>query len=296
MLIQYPVFSAIFPCPSNLKIIYGEQSLDLTWDVIPDAKGYNIYTASSPGLSMSKKRKINQTLITSGSHFTYIWDYEDGKRERKIKGRLHYLSVTAVYEKKGRVVESKPCPEMDDFYFNGFSNIDSIDKITRILKHVQISPPLPIEAHINKAQDFINFMVTKGRNLLDETKSKIDPLQVGACAPVSTILIKLLQEDGLYANRIEGNFINEYHTFVMINLDSVEYVVDFTADQFTPGVIPVIFPRDMSHLDANGKLSAEGRDIYLIGKIYSPEQSDLADNDIAQLYREIYNKVSDKKQ
>jgi hypothetical protein len=294
-LLHLPLFAVLFPPPQNLRVIYGEQSLDLTWDSVPGAAGYNIYTAPSPKLPMSKKRKINPALITSGSHFTYIWDFEDGIRERKIKGRLHYLSVTAVFEKKGRVVESKPTPEADDFYFKGYENIDAPVKIKPILRTSQAAPFLPVETFVNKRKDFFRFMEDNGKKLLKEIKANIDPLQVGACAPISTLLVKLLQDDSLYAYRIEGNFINEYHTFVLLNIDSVEYILDFSADQFTPGVVPVFFPRDLSHLNDRGKLAPEGRDIYLIGKIYSPEQSDLTDTKAAQLFREIHGRISGTK-
>jgi len=294
ILCQAPLFAALFPAPANLRIVYGEQNLDITWDSLPGVTGYNLYTAPTPNLPVAKKRRINQTLITSGTHFLYMWDYENGRHERKIKGRLHYISVTALYDKKGRVVESKPSPEADNFYFKGYCDIDTPAEIKALLKPSQTAPLLPVEARVNKAGDFIRFMETRGKKLMNEVRAKIDPLQVGGCAPISTVLIKLLLDDSLYAYRIEGNFINEYHTFVIINLDSVEYVVDFTADQFIPGVAPVFFPRDLSHLNMAGKLAPEGRDIYLIGKIYAPEQSDLADNKTAQVYREIYNRVAGK--
>jgi hypothetical protein len=295
LLCQVPLWAALFPAPANPRIVYGEQSLDITWDSLPGVTGYNLYTAAAPNLLISKKRRINQTLITSGTHFLYMWDYENGKHERKIKGRLHYISITAVYDRKGRVVESKPSAEADDFYFKGYCNINTPAKIKSLLKASQAGPLLPVEARVNKAADFIRFMDTRGKKLMAEVKAKIDPLQVGGCAPVSTVLVKMLLDDSLYAYRVEGNFINEYHTFVIINLDGVEYVVDFTADQFSPGVAPVFFARDLSHLDATGKLATEGRDIYLIGKVYAPEQSDLADNKTAQVYREIYDRASEKK-
>lgn len=286
------LFAALFPSPKPLRIIFGEQSLDLSWDSVPGATGYNIYTAPVPHLPLAKKRKINPALITSGPHFTYIWDIENGKRERKIKGRLHYLSITAVYEKKGRIVESKPSEETDDFYFKSFCNIDASNKIRPLLKKSQQAPLLPVASVQNSTEAFLRFMDGKGKALNNEIKSRIDPLQVGACAPISTLLVKLLKDDSLVAYRVEGNFINEYHTFVIINLEGVEYIVDFSADQFTPNVAPVFFPRDLSHLDVNGKLSETGRDIYLIGKIYSPEQSDLADNKTAVLYHDMYRKIS----
>jgi hypothetical protein len=288
------LMAMVLPRPSNLRVAYGEQSLDISWDSIPGASGYNLYNAPRPNLPLSKKQKVNPTLITSGPHFAYIWDYENGKRERRIKGRRHYLSVTTVFEKKGRSVESKPSGEADDFYFKGFCNMGSADKITGALRKSQSVPFLPVEMRVNKTDRFIRFMEGTGKRLLTEIKANIDPQQVGGCAPISTVLIKLLQDDSLYAYRIEGNFINEYHTFVILNLDSVEYVLDFSADQFSPDVAPVFFPRDLSHLNPAGKLAAEGRSVYLIGKIYASDQSELTDNASARIYRDIYARVSGK--
>ncbi len=277
--------------PSNIKITYAEKSLDITWDSVPGSIGYNIYTSSSTQSSRSKKRKINIRLITSGSHFTYLWHFEDNEKVRKIKGYKHFITVTSVFEIKGKKCESGFSPEKDNCYFTGYSKILNKKAILKILKNTQKTPVLPVVKHSNPQDAFLQFMVGPGKKLYSIIKEKIDFREKGGCAPVSTVLVKLLQHYGLQAFRIDGNFIREFHTFVILNIDNVEYVLDFTADQFVPGAIPVLLPRDYCFLDENGRLSESGTPVYKIAKVYAADQVELSDDTSAVLYREMYKTV-----
>lgn len=284
------LYGKILP-PTNIQIGYSEKCLDISWDSVTGAIGYNIYTSSTPFVSKSKKRKINKKLITSGIHFTYIWHFEKKEKVRKIKGYKHYIAVTSVFEINGKKRESGLSKEVNNCYFEDFNKINSPTATQNILKESQKTPLLPIVKYSNSKEIFIKFMEGPGRELSTWIKKNIDPKETGACAPISTILVKLLQHFGLYAFRIDGNFIKEFHTFIIINIDKVEYVLDFTADQFIPNVAPVMVPRDLCFINKNGKFDQSGIPAYSIAKVYSADQVELSDDKSADIYREIYKKI-----
>jgi len=286
---------APLPVPTNLRVIFTETSLDISWDSLPGAVGYNLYDRPPSNKKGLKKRKINPALITSGPHFSYIWDFENEMRVRKIKGYEHHLSLTAVMNINGKEKEGPASEEFDNNYFEGYRNVLTRADILRILVPAQAAPLLPVVHRANTREDFIRFMETTGRKLHQELARNINPLEVGACAPVSTLLVKLLDRAGLSALRVEGTFIKEYHTFIIINVDGVEYILDFTADQFVPGVTPVCFPRDLSNLNRKGRLSVVGTPIYQPGKIYTADQTDLSQNKTSEFYRNLLQKLQTEK-
>jgi hypothetical protein len=277
--------------PSNIQITYSETSFDITWDSVPEAIGYNVYTSNSPDKSKKKKIKVNKILITSGTHFAYIWHFENGEKVRKIKGYKHYLSITSVFSINGKNQESGLSLENDNCYFDGFKQINSPKAIQNIIKTSQITPKIPVINYINRKEDFIQFMEEPGRKLADLINKHIDPRQTGGCEPVSTILVKILKDFGLHAYKAEGNFIKEFHSFAIINIDSVEYILDFTSDQFIPKTLPVMIPRDYCHLNEKGKLSLTGSPVFSISKIFSPDQISLSNDKSADIYKKIYEEV-----
>lgn len=277
--------------PENFYILYSETLLDLHWDPVPAVAGYNIYTSDKPNLPRARKKKVNNKLVTSGPHFSYLWDVENRKRVRRIKGYVHYITITAVCSLNGKESESGFSKEIDNNYFADFRNIDTKKEIIKTFINVQKTPFLPVKKVKNKRGQFIKFMEGPGRKLHEQIQKHIDPRRTGGCAPVSTILVKLMKEWGLEAYRIEGSFIKEFHTFVIINIGGNEYILDFTADQFVPGVTPVFFPRDYAHINDNGKLSRSGTPVYKIGKIYTAEQTKLSGRKQAELYKKIYDEV-----
>lgn len=280
--------------PENIKIKYAEKSLGISWDTVPGAIGYNIYTSNSPPATKTNRIKINKKLITSGTHFTYIWHFENGEKVRKIKGYKHHIAVTSVFEINGKKRESKLSKEKNNSYFDGFDRINTKTEILTILQDSQRTPLLPVVKYSNEKKNFIEFMTGPGKGLYTLIKKQIDFKEVGACAPISTVLVKLLQHYGLNAFRIDGTFIREFHTFIIINVDKVEYVLDFTADQFVPGVIPVLIPRDYCHLNEQGKLALEGIPVYRLAKVYNADQVELSNDTSAVVYKDIYNTIVKK--
>jgi len=277
--------------PSNIRITYSEKSFDISWDTVPGTVGYNIYTGDTPHQPRHRKKRINRKLITSGARFTYLWHFENGEKVRKIKGYTHYLAVTAVFEIKNGFRESMLSEEKNNCYFDGFDNMTTRTRMLSILRDTQEAPLLPVIKYSNSKEALVQFMIGPGKVLLRLIKKHIDFREVGACAPISTVLVKLLRDYGIQAFRIDGNFITEYHTFVIVNVDGVEYILDFTADQFVPGVIPVVVPRDYCHLDTQGKLAREGVPVYTIAKVFSADQIELSNDSSAIQYKNIYTGV-----
>ena len=286
------LYGEVLP-PSNVQITFSETSFDITWDSVPCAIGYNVYTSNTPNKSKKKKIKVNQKLITSGTHFAYIWHFEKGEKVRKIKGYEHHISITSAFSINGKNHESDLSKEKNNCYFDGFKQINSRKAIQKILTASQKTPLIPIKKYRNRKEKFITFMEGPGKRLTTLINKHIDPKETGGCEPVSTILVKILKDFGLHAYKIEGNFIKEFHTFAVINIDNVEYILDFTADQFIPNTLPVMIPRDFCHLNEKGKLSLTGSPVYSIAKIFNPDHIRLSKDKSADIYREIYNEILD---
>ncbi len=277
--------------PSNLRVTCTEKILEIAWDSVPGVEGYNVYTSPTPGVPLSRRRRVNQALIRSGTRFSYIWDVENGERVRGIKGRLHYLSVTSVAKAGKRTLESKPSPEVDNNYFEGFGHASSADTLRRIFREHQTTEKLPVAEHRAGRDSFVAFMEGPGALLQQLIRDTIDARAVGACAPLSTVAVRLMLAWGVPAWKAEGTFIKEYHSFVIVNIDGVEYVVDFAADQFIPGVSPVVVPRDYRHLNDRARLTTEGQPVYEVAKLYAADKSDLAPIEAADVYRHLMAEV-----
>lgn len=291
----HSIYSEIRP-PSNIKIAFSESSLDITWDSVPGAMGYNIYTGSAANVPKAKRIKVNSRLITSGTHFTYLWHFEKGVKARKIKGYTHFIAITSVFSIKGKTRESGLSQEIDNCYFDGFKQAASAAALENIMQDSQKTPPLPVQQRHNTREKFIAFMTGPGAQFHTLIKRHIDPQEVGGCTPISTILVKILKDSGLEAFRIDGAFIKEFHSFVLIGIDGVEYILDFAADQFIPDVSPVMVPRDFCYLNENGKLSTSGIPVYAIAKIYTPDGVNLSDDKSASVYRKIYEELQKSRQ
>jgi len=277
--------------PSGVTVSFSESSIDITWDSVPGAAGYNIYTGGAAGMPKAKKTRVNSRTITSGTHFTFLWHFEKGVKVRKVKGYKHFISIAAVFSINGRMQESGLSEEFDNCYFDGFAKVASAAAIKSILEASQATPFLPVKHYDNSREKFVAFMTGPGAKLLALIKKHIDPQEVGGCTPISTILVKILKECGLEAYRIDGAFIKEFHSFVLIPVGDVEYVLDFAADQFIPDVSPVMVPRDLCHLSDRGKLSRKGTPVYTAAKIFGPESVFLSDDASASVYRQIYDEL-----
>ncbi|MBD3241376.1 MAG: hypothetical protein GF331_12370 [Chitinivibrionales bacterium] len=282
------------PPPDSISVTYSEKALDLTWNAVTGADGYHVYTAPEPGLPKAKRRKINNALITSGTHFTYIWDVNGKERTRAIKGKRHYLAVTAVALDGSTEVEGPLSHEIDNDYFHGYERVIRKAQLERILQDRQQTEHLPVDQKRNKKTAFIAFMTGPCAYLQKLARDTIDFQQMGACAPLTTVLVQLMLDWGLHGWKVEGTFIKEFHSFAVVPVDKVEYVVDVTADQFIPGVGPVVLPRDYCFLNANGRFDTHGTPVYRIGKVFDPASSVLIEGEAGDLFRYLLAAVRAK--
>ena len=283
-----PVAAAL-PAPEGLRITCVEKAIDLSWDAVPGAVGYNVYTAPRAGLTTFEKTRANVRLITSGSRFTLIWLVSEGRRERCVKGYRHFLSVTAVDSIGNRPVDGMASLEVDNNYFRGYDTVRSPDDVKRIVSTPpQRQAPIPLALAPCSRRELAAFLSGPGRQLMDSVHALIDPRQLGGCTPLSTVLVKLLQHNGIAACRADGTFIEEFHSFAIVNVDGVECVIDIAADQFVPGVAPVLVPRDRCFLDpATGGLDEAGRPVYLIGKLFRADDIGFSETEEAGVYRRL---------
>ena len=279
------------PVPQNVWIEYAEKNMVINWDPVPGAIGYNVYRGAKETTEKVYREKLNKVLITSDNRFVFIWRFNNGQRERTVKGYKHYISVTAVFNQNGHFIESVSSQSVSNDYFNGFSDMTSEKRILSVLQDKQESAYIPTIYGNNDKYAFIKFMIGPGRYLTDILRDSLDFQEVGACDPVSTIALKLLSDWGLYALRAEGIFIEEYHVFIIIKVENVEYVLDFTADQFVPDVAPVMVPRDLCFLNKEGRLDVAGKPVYLIEKVYPADTFELTNTKKSRVYHNIYQKV-----
>jgi len=282
---------AAIEAPKNISIEFSEKNYLITWDSVPGAIGYNVYSAVSENTTARENRKLNAKLVRSGTRFVFIWLTDNGQRERKVKGYPHCITVTAVGPAKNDTVESDLSAPICNDYFDGFSEAVTKKKIQSILIDTQRVDTLPLFLENTPSEKFISFMTGPGDLLMKTVRDSINFLETGACVPVSTVAVQILQKHDIASFKVEGTFISEFHTFIVLKIDRVEYVLDFTADQFVPGVSPVLVPRDFCFLDGEGNLGRQGEAMYQIGKVMSPDQSTLLNTDATRLYHNIENLV-----
>lgn len=268
-----------------------EKRIELEWDSVPEAIGYQVYTAKKPHQPIKNRTLLNQKLIESGNRFVFIWQFENGERFRAVKGYRHYLSVAAEFETAKGQLEGTLSNEVSNDYFDPYSHASTEKTIRNLLVPNQRTDTLPVKYLDNSADTFIAFMTGPGKVLYRTLQDSLDFRAVGACVPVSAIVVRLLDQWGIGAYRVEGTFIKEWHTFVIVGIDNSEYVLDFTADQFVPDVSPVLVPRDSCFLSSDGRLGANGDAVYEVARIYTAEQSRLVDREQTRIYESIYRRV-----
>ena len=269
----------------------GEKLLEVEWDSVPGAQGYHVYTAPRQGTPPRLRTRANHALITSGTRFAAAWRNDNGEMVRMIKGERHWLSVAAVFPADTGMLTGPFSAEVGNTYLDPWSGARNRTRIEQIVVAHQRRDPLPVNLQTTTSAAFIGFMEGVGTQLYRALRDALDFRETGACVPVSALVVLLLEDQGIPGWRVEGTFIREWHTFVVLGIDGVEYVLDFAADQFVPDVSPVLIPRDSCFLGADGRLGGEGEEIYLPGRIYSAQQSLLVDSDETRLFRDILDSL-----
>jgi hypothetical protein len=78
----------------------------------------------------------------------------------------------------------------------------------------------------------------------------------------------------------------------------VEYVLDFTADQFVPGNAPVFMPRDWCFVDSCGKPTSRQKGIftkmYRIETVFASDQINFTDTPKAKEYQRLLDSLENR--
>jgi len=123
-----------------------------------------------------------------------------------------------------------------------YTRVDSVKFNEEFLDYEQDYQILPDTSRINSKEDFINFLNEFSPSIIREYKNtKTDSycLYPGGCISISTLVVKLMEDYGLDAYILDGVFLQgnkgypRYHNYIGINIEGIEYIIDYTANQFT---------------------------------------------------------------
>jgi hypothetical protein len=279
----------------HLTASFSETMITVDWSAIDSASAYNVYADYGEGYV-----KANSIPVASRQRFSLVWAGTDGIKKRVVKGHEISLYVSALIG-KNCADSSASCIEMFSSdtlhtrYFQGFSGIEDDAKCRLVLQQHQTATQILPKGVNNRSRTFIKkFPCLAGR--ISEIYGKaINPLEEGACVPFSTIAAIYLSGSGLTCYRAQGLFINKFHSFNLIIIDNVEYILDFTADQFLPGSSPVLIPRDCCFIDSAGgpvcRNHGKVTPMYLIDRVYSADQISFSDSPDALQYSRILDSL-----
>ena len=275
-------------CGFPVAAEFTEDAITLSWGQYPGA---------SNGF-----KKANFTRVASRNRFTLLWMEENGKKERIVKGNRIECRVVPLFPrvKNGDTTyqEGAPsCPVKNDF-FKGFSNVLSDTACARILKDRQQTKRIFATAVSVPRAAFCSQYARLARDIYAAYSAKIDPKDEGACVPFSTLVAKYFTHKGIACYRAQGVFVGAFHSFNIIVIDSVEYILDFTADQYVPRSAPVFMPRDCCFADSTGAPTSRPGGIYTkfyqIEKVYSADQIAFTEIPKAREYQQFLDSLEKK--
>ena len=262
--------------------------ITLSWGAVAGASAFNVYADFGAGF-----KKVNFAPVASRNRFSLLWVDSAGKNERVVKGNrveCRVVPLLAKVKNKDTVFFEGPagCSVRND-YFRGFCGILGDSACERVLQPRQLGKRLFPAAQSLDRTSFCSRYERPAREVYELYKSRIDPKDEGACVPFSTIVAKYFAKRGITCYRAQGLFMSAFHSFNLVVVDSVEYVLDFTADQFIPKSSPVFIPRDFCFADSCGTPTPHPQGtftpFYRIDKVFSADQIDFSDSPKAQAYR-----------
>jgi hypothetical protein len=284
-------------CNFPVAAEFTEDAITLSWGEYPGASSYNIYADYGTGF-----KKANFTRVASRNRFTLLWMEENGTKARIVKGNRIVCRVAPLFPivKKGDTTytEGPPgCPVGNDF-FRGFSNVLSDTACARILKNRQQTKKIfPSAVSVPRAA-FCSQYARLARDIYAAYSAKIDPKDEGACVPFSTLVAKYFTHKGIACYRAQGAFISAFHSYNIIVIDSVEYILDFTADQYVPRSSPVFMPRDYCFADSAGaptpRPAGTYTRLYQIEKVFSADQIAFTETPKAREYQQFLDSLEKK--
>jgi|WetSurMetagenome_2_1015567.scaffolds.fasta_scaffold00017_54 hypothetical protein len=281
-------------CGFPVAAQFSEDMVTLSWGAVAGASAFNVYADYGYG-----RKKVNFAPVASRNRFILLWADSTGKRERVVKGnRVECRIVPLVAHADGGdtvLSEASPsCPVYND-YFRGFSRVLSDTACRRILQPRQLTKKIfPAAGSVSRLR-FCSRYGRPARDVYMLYTSKIDPKDEGACVPFSTIVAKYFTKRGITCYRVQGLFMDEFHSFNLVVVEGVEYILDFTADQFVPGSSPVFMPRDFCFADSCGEPTQHPRGtftpFYRVDKVFDAGQIDFSDNPKARAYRRLLDSL-----
>jgi hypothetical protein len=275
-------------CNFPVAAEFSEDMITLSWQDVPDAVAFNVYADLGNGPVMA-----NFSVVRKRNRFSFLWIESGGKKERVVKGNRVQLYVVPLFA-RGKITDSvftegRPSCGVANSYFAGFSNVLDSGGCDRILRPRQTTPKVLVRAEQTSRKEFCSRYGLLAPDVDALYRSKIDPKDEGACVPFSTMVAKYFTSKGVPCYRVQGMFMDAFHSFNIVVVDKVEYILDFTADQFVPGSAPVLMPRDICFVDSIGHPTGAPRGtftkMYRIEMVFASGQIAFTDTPKAREYK-----------
>ncbi|MAG52375.1 MAG: hypothetical protein CMH62_00260 [Nanoarchaeota archaeon] len=189
--------------------------------------------------------------------------------------------------------------EEDNFEIEGcsvfplrYTKVDFEKFDEEFLDYEQDLQVLPETARVNSKEDIINFLREFSPSIIREyrnTETNSYCLYPGGCIAISTLIVKLMEDEGIDAYVLDGEFLHppsdfpRYHNYIGIDIEGVEYIIDYTANQFTlpvesvqdeDGVWSIVIPEGLDEtpydvvpviVPIDKPINCEGENTYRIG-------------------------------
>ncbi|MBD3391156.1 MAG: hypothetical protein GF418_03780 [Chitinivibrionales bacterium] len=279
----------------TLSASFSETMVMLHWEPLDSVHSYNVYADYGKGFV-----RANPIPVSSRTQFAFAWIEEEGRRRRVVKGNSVSLYVAALAgvrcaEDASRCSEVARSTGVATRYFEGFAEVESRRKLRKVLVKRQSVSRILASGRAVPRDVFLREYPRLTASVVKHYRERIDPQDKGACVPFSTIVSKYFSSRGVECYRAQGRFITQFHSFNIILVDSSEYVLDFTADQFLPGSSPVFIPRNNCFIDSTGAPtdSPQGRctKMYRAEQVFAPRDLRFTDTEEAALYRAILDSL-----
>jgi len=282
-------------CDFPIAATFSEDMITVIWPNVKNAVFYNVYANWGKGFE-----KVNFSPVRTRNRYTLIWAENEGKKERIVKGNSVSMVVAPVFANSKRrdttfVVGAQSCP-ISNAYFTGFSQVLDSFACSKIIIARQTFPLILPHGVQTTRNSFVAHYGDCAKAIYTLYKATIDPHDEGACVPFSTLVSKYFSSKGIPCYRAQGTFMGMFHSFNIVVVDSVEYILDFTANQFVPESAPVFMPRDMCFADSCGmptnRPHGNFTGMYHIETVFSSDQITFTDTPKARQYQEILDSLT----
>jgi hypothetical protein len=287
-----PAVSSAF----KLNAVFSETIITVDWPEQEGIKACNVYADFGDGYV-----KVNPVPVASRPKFSLLWTGQEDSVKRIIKGNRICMYVAALNgdctNSASECTELKNSDTICTDYFDWYSGIVTEIQCRSILLQRQTVPKILLDADNVKRQDFLKTFPALANRLAALYKDNINPAEEGACVPFSSIVAIYLSRNGIPCYRAEGLFISQFHSFNLVMVNGVEYVLDFTADQFLPKSVPMLIPRDCCSIGSKGKPVCRNNSgftqMYRVERIISSDNIRFSDSPGAEKYVKMLESLED---